>query len=248
MKWPKESLLRFKTESIDTIQNSAISDAKMITEVRKASSDSTDGENYILPRVSALLFARGPFYILWLVAFFVVNSLDGKALRFWSHILEKILKLKPSFADRNSPATVIFESSVVWVSTAINHAKPCGVLNGSFPRFIVTVLGRYESYNFISKAATRRSFEPPKAVIKDRFLSSAIAKAQAYSFAVFGGQISDNQKSSKASPDKRRFFRHCNVRSLFCLAVGRWLQPSPGCDNGPIPGFITSPQMGGYLG
>lgn len=248
MKWPKESLLRFKTESIYTIQNSTISDAKMVTEVREASSDPTDGKNYILPRVSVLLLARRPFYVLRRVAFFIVYSLNRKTLWFWSHVFEKVLKLKPPIANCNATAAIIFEPFVPGVSAAIQHAQPCVINGSSLPRLAVAVSCGHKTELFLSKTATRRSFKLAKAVIKNRFFGSAITETETYSFAVFGRKIPDHQKSSKASPDKRRFFRHCNVRSLFCLAVGRWLQPSPGCDNGPIPGFITSPQIGGYLG
>ena len=55
-----------------------------------------------------LLFSGGPSAIFRVITFLVVNALYTKAIWSFTHVAQKIGKVKPSIANCDTPASVIF--------------------------------------------------------------------------------------------------------------------------------------------
>lgn len=79
-----------------------------------------------------LLFIRSPFTVLLTISEIVVHSLQSKSIWFFSHICEKIFKIKPSIA--NFDITVLIISNIAFsfgFGTSLNHCSPGGISLGS---------------------------------------------------------------------------------------------------------------------
>lgn len=103
---------------------------KMPTKNTKTSRDSENCEVSVFSHVVRLVHLRFPLAVLWAVM--SVNIFTLQCFPFWSHahIVEKIDKLSPSFADGNPPASIILPLSVFWVGCPSYHTGPAFVGSG----------------------------------------------------------------------------------------------------------------------
>lgn len=78
----------------------------------------------IISAIIVLLVNCRPSAIFRGVARIVVNSVERMAIRSFPHISQKVLKLHPSFTNRNSTAAVILEISMRWIKASLLHCRP----------------------------------------------------------------------------------------------------------------------------
>lgn len=81
--------------------------------------------------ISLLFFFCSPAAIGRPIISVIVNSINGISRWFYSHILCKSVKIKPSFAYGNTPSTIIFPLTERWIITTVMH---------SFPRIVKRML------------------------------------------------------------------------------------------------------------
>ncbi len=83
-----------------------------------------DGYISSVPFVSCLICSGRPLAVFWRVPKIVINTLKGKALWFFAHVRQKVLKFKPPFAHGNSPCAIIFVGLIAFTKTSFFHASP----------------------------------------------------------------------------------------------------------------------------
>ena len=83
--------------------------------------------------VSCLICSSSPLAVFWTVTKVVVNSFQGKTLRFFTHVGQKVFKFQPSFAHSNSPCPGIFIGLIAFAKAPFFHAFPNGVGWRVFP-------------------------------------------------------------------------------------------------------------------
>lgn len=77
-----------------------------------------------LSRIIGLFFSGRPLAVFWKVSFIVVSAFNGHALRFFSHISKKVLKLLPSFAHFDATSAIEFINFRCCRSASVKHARP----------------------------------------------------------------------------------------------------------------------------
>lgn len=88
------------------------------------------------PRVSSifgLIFSSGPCAIFRAITLFIVNALNTKAMWSFTHVAQKIGKLKPAVANRDASATVIFVSLAFRACASFFNAFPYLIGRRSLP-------------------------------------------------------------------------------------------------------------------
>lgn len=250
MKFSKESLLWAKSY-FEACLNSAIYDSEVFTKFRKTSCLTSYCQHEIETPVSRLLSPSRPFAVFWFIISIIVNSFDCKSRRFVTHVLEKVLKLKPSLAHLNSSAAIIFEALIAWIVATPHHVAPNPVRTCLLASFGLAVLCRSGGTYFPYETSARPSGTASELHIANWCLFSTVTNAKTHSITAFLAsnrrQVRDYQKSSKPFADEGMFIRHSNVSSLFCLAARNWRQPVPGCDY--IPAYaVATTRIGGHHG
>ncbi len=79
------------------------------------------------PRVSpifGLFFSGGPSAIFGAVSLVVINALNAKPIRSFTHVAQKISKIKPAVTNCNSSATVVFVSLAFRTCASFFNAFP----------------------------------------------------------------------------------------------------------------------------
>ncbi len=79
--------------------------------------------------IAVLLRPRSPFAVLRRVSFLVINALKTKFVCTFTHIFEKVFKLKPAIAYLNSTTAVVFILAMFFVQAPALHRRPCFVFN-----------------------------------------------------------------------------------------------------------------------
>lgn len=81
--------------------------------------------NHDIGALITSLFGRGgPFAIFRRIASVIIYSVKRTAFRLFSHIGEKIFKLRPSVTNRNAASTIASKASSVGAATSGVHRQP----------------------------------------------------------------------------------------------------------------------------
>ena len=99
--------------------------------------DSIDCQKVLVSSVSVLSERISPSTIVFAIAFVVVNTIKaGLRIRTGAHVLVKVLKDFPAFANGNASASVVFVGVVRGVVASLSHAMP-NLVFGRFGEAVV---------------------------------------------------------------------------------------------------------------
>lgn len=135
----KHGILNAPPELPDAFKGPAVIAVEVTTKSRKAPGDSSDCMYLNGRLVLSLLESRCPPAISGLVAFGVVDSVNGASRSGRSHVFQKSLKDLPTFAYSYSFASVLIVFGMVWSMAAAHHRLPCPVSWGELPSPTVPV-------------------------------------------------------------------------------------------------------------
>jgi hypothetical protein len=140
--------------------------------------------------IVALFFCRGPFAILWVIAFVVIYSLDAVSCDFpspslWpsAHVCKEVFKSHPSLTDGDSSPSVIAILTMPFIETSIFHCSPNRPLWSGRPAFPVSVSyvsSAHLDSSFFLEAPTRFSEAIPEIPSSDSCCIAADADALPY--------------------------------------------------------------------
>jgi hypothetical protein len=81
--------------------------------------------------IRRLLFVGGPAAVFFVVSFFALNSVYGRSMGPWFHVMKEIRKtLAPPRADGNAATAVTCKLCIVSICASLNHLSPT-VMGGS---------------------------------------------------------------------------------------------------------------------
>lgn len=115
---------------------SAEANSKLMGPIHKKHGSVAKGDRVTVATITSLFLRGCPAAIAWLVAFFIVNAVDGESWRWlFPHVVQECCKRgSPPVADGDSPSSVVGELFVGRVCASADHRSPCFVLwSGAFP-------------------------------------------------------------------------------------------------------------------
>ena len=112
--------------------NSVIGQSSSFTPFRNSQSFSKSGNKSCVSSIFSLIFSISPFAIFKVISFIVINALNTKIIWSFSHVAQKISKVKPAVTNCYASASVIFVSLAFWASTSFFNSFPYLIRRGSF--------------------------------------------------------------------------------------------------------------------
>lgn len=112
--------------------NSVIGQASFFTPFRYSQSLSKCGNKTCVSSIFSLLFSISPFAIFRTISLIVINTFNTKIVWSFSHVVQKISKVKPTITNCYTSASVIFISLAFWASTSFFNSFPYLIRRGSF--------------------------------------------------------------------------------------------------------------------
>lgn len=103
----------------------SIIDAKIIGPLVKCFGLTPKLNDAIISFIVLLFFLGSPNTVVWIII--SVNTVPFKRVfrcRFISHICIEVFKIVPSFADSNSPSSVVFITKLLRILATLNHVCP----------------------------------------------------------------------------------------------------------------------------
>lgn len=124
----KRQGLLYRKSTVYSIDRSLIVDPTAPNPFNETFCFSVDCEYKISPSILSLFSACCPSAIFRTVISIIVDSIYGKTVRFFSHVLKKIHVFTPSFANRYTTTSVIGIIFTLWIIATIPHGQPYMVL------------------------------------------------------------------------------------------------------------------------
>lgn len=197
----------------------------MRSQILQASSFSPERNVYIITSVSRLFASCRPFAISRFVISVIVNTFNGHAFRGFSHVVQKIGKIHPSFTNFYSSTTIVFVRFFIWVKASFFNRLPASICFCCSVPFVVVVLvpAFYGLIFLIATAGFCISYAYTRVWGNNKI--STITSAFAHGPKIFNWCLPYDGEPCKSSADGNSFtVRHNVVYSMLCLAVGIRLQ------------------------
>jgi hypothetical protein len=225
---PSEGIFGGPAASVYPLPDHGVRNLKVISQFRQAPGNTANGENTVTPLVSGLLLEGLPPDISRFVALGIINPSDGQSQWFFSNIGKKVLKLLPSLANCDSPATIVRPVSTIRIPASTQNSFPGRVCSRSASTRRMTMRKRCFSCHFSLKASTGACVSTSQVVGEGFNPVSAIALTQAPTIACSARMNSwrkffDHSKALKSITDLAIFGRH-NVMAL-CSAAAFGYRP-----------------------
>lgn len=112
--------------------NGVIGQSGFFTPLRYRQRFSKGGNETSVSSVFCLFFSISPFTIIRAVSFVIINSLNAKIIWPFSHIAQKINKVKPTVTNCYAPSPVIFVRFAFWTCASFFKSFPYLIRRGSF--------------------------------------------------------------------------------------------------------------------
>lgn len=217
---------------IKAFMNEVPVDSESFGQVWEAFVDSVNGEKLGGCLVPLLTISVRPLAIFWLVITGCVFSVNGRVVRSFTHVVQKVFKGGPPFANGYSFSSIVLVLLCLWVKTPGAHGSPCAVRGGDFlsDLYVSTPSSLQPFCHFFPSVAPAGNCKTPKKGCVTSFgFFSAIAPA--FRITNRGGFTGlskvatrvgffKNEKPSKTTADKGCSFRHGIGGSMLCSAVG----------------------------
>lgn len=204
----------------------------MLTQGSNASCDASNSEHDIKSRIPVLVSGRGPTNVGWFVIPVYVHSINRPSFFPWANIFKEALEGFPSFANRNSSASIKMVMAVVWMLASSSHGFPYPV-DSSVGQAVLKVSS---GCRFPCEAAAGFC-SPFQGVVANNFGSPAFAKANAHCVVASVVNVvrgfCNYFELSECQSDERFSGRH-NVHSIsdVVFSSGRPATTGAHCDYG----------------
>ena len=148
--WSSKSFFYAPSISVNSLRNCGSLESCFFRPLNKRKGFAIKCNVPISRSIPVLLLWRFPLNIAWLVISFVINS-SKRMLFTWSktNILQKIGKIFPSFADRNTSAAVSMVAIHRWVFATTNHGMPSIPFLSSFVGSTMSMFNFHKSSNYV---------------------------------------------------------------------------------------------------
>lgn len=232
--WSKEGAFTFPSLT-KTVPYSININPKMFTKFRQATSDSTNRQDSIASRISGLFLSSGPSAITRFVISVVVNAIQGKPGRCFSHVREKTSEIIPSCTDRNSTSSITMKRIFLRIIAAFNHVSPH---NHSFTRLIINTVSMNKTSGsccFSSQTSTGSGKPTYEVVIGlnssfTTFTETRTCWVKKSGTANFVSGVTNHFQSSKLATDEGFFSRHGIGSFSVVFSSGRPATTGAHCD------------------
>ena len=176
--------------------------------------------------VSRLLFFSGPFAITRRIPSVIVNSLNGHAVRTFSHIREEPLECNPRIAYRDTPAAIVLISDGIRVCASLYHSIPYLIRACSSHSMFCNIV----PYGLIMKAPAGFGVSAVKVASID---DSAVSTDAVAVPVILSSSVLPLRESSKAYSGYISKFLSCYVSKIKVIRHVAW-------DNINLRHFMTS--------
>lgn len=155
--------------------NGGVIQATICARLPQGKNYSIDNNKYNFPCVRLLLLRGRPPAIFRAIPRIIINAVYGMLGRRPSpHISKEILETPPPIAYRDPSTTVVFKSSIHWVSTPLNHIAPRSIF--CRPAHAMRCIGHSGLAEPVA-TATHFRLVPPKVGRGNRHTVTAVAFA-----------------------------------------------------------------------
>lgn len=187
----------------------------MNTQVSNAGRYATNRKNTIPAGVSGLLGLSCPAAIGRLVVSVSIDPVECHFVLWFPHIIRKILKKTPSFANLYTFVCVVFTIFRSWLASSV-HPFPCCVKLKLGLRTITTTVSVFDS--IFTLETTARFGALLFQFLVGRYCNGSTITQTFTASSVNSGHIINHQKPSKSLADEGFFcrFRHNVASSMFC--------------------------------
>lgn len=125
--------------SFKSIKCALIGHVEFSAQHSEASGDSVNRKLVYDAAILALFKIRRPFAVAWAVTLFAVNAFYRKTGWAFSHVVQKILKAIPSFADRYPAPSITRIGRIPWIKATAAKMNPSVISAGFLSSACVTV-------------------------------------------------------------------------------------------------------------